>query len=92
MIHAAYQSAINLKEVVKLAVNVPVDKRTDGIVSLWELAFCASALSSNERDSLSNPNIKTSAANRAHQYTLCLPTSKQKRVVWAELYENRMCW
>uniref|UniRef100_A0A803XLJ2 RING-type E3 ubiquitin transferase n=1 Tax=Meleagris gallopavo TaxID=9103 RepID=A0A803XLJ2_MELGA len=29
MIHAAYQSAINLKDVVKLAVNVPMDKRTD---------------------------------------------------------------
>ena len=58
MIHAAYQSAINLKDVVKLAVNVPMDKRTDGTVSLWELAFCASALSSNERDSPSNPNIR----------------------------------
>ena len=41
MIHAAYQSAINLKDVVKLAVNVSVDKRTDGTVSLWELAFYA---------------------------------------------------
>jgi len=49
MIHAAYQSAINLKDVVKLAVNVSVDKRTDGTVSLWELAFYVSALSSNER-------------------------------------------
>ncbi|XP_042721169.1 E3 ubiquitin/ISG15 ligase TRIM25 [Lagopus leucura] len=29
MIHAAHQSAINLKDVVKLAVNVPMDKRTD---------------------------------------------------------------
>ncbi|XP_052544340.1 E3 ubiquitin/ISG15 ligase TRIM25 [Tympanuchus pallidicinctus] len=29
MIHAAYQSAINLKDAVKLAVNVPVDKRAD---------------------------------------------------------------
>ncbi|XP_031454597.1 E3 ubiquitin/ISG15 ligase TRIM25 [Phasianus colchicus] len=29
MIHAVYQSAINLKDVVKLAVNVPMDKRTD---------------------------------------------------------------
>ncbi|XP_015735140.2 E3 ubiquitin/ISG15 ligase TRIM25 isoform X2 [Coturnix japonica] len=29
MIHAAYQSAINLKDAVKLAVNASVDKRTD---------------------------------------------------------------
>uniref|UniRef100_A0A8C9EUI8 RING-type E3 ubiquitin transferase n=1 Tax=Pavo cristatus TaxID=9049 RepID=A0A8C9EUI8_PAVCR len=29
MIHAAYQSAINLKDVVKLAMNVSVDRRTD---------------------------------------------------------------
>uniref|UniRef100_A0A8C2UI70 RING-type E3 ubiquitin transferase n=1 Tax=Coturnix japonica TaxID=93934 RepID=A0A8C2UI70_COTJA len=74
MIHAAYQSAINLKDAVKLAVNASVDKRTDGIVSLWEPAFYASALSSNERDSPSNPNIKTRAENRANRYTLCLPT------------------
>lgn len=39
LIYTAYQSAINLKEMVKLTVSQPKEKKTEGIVSLRELAF-----------------------------------------------------
>lgn len=39
LIHNAYQSAINLKEIVKHTVSQPKEKRPEGIVSLRELVF-----------------------------------------------------
>ncbi|NXE08049.1 TRI25 ligase, partial [Lophotis ruficrista] len=57
LIHSTYQSAINLKDIVKLSVTQCREKRAEGTVSLGELAFPALALSSKEGSSPSNPNI-----------------------------------
>ncbi|NXE79964.1 TRI25 ligase, partial [Cochlearius cochlearius] len=66
LIHSTYESAINLKDTVKLSVTQWREKKPEGTVSPGELAFSAFALSSNETSSPSNPNIikkKNSAAN-----------------------------
>ncbi|NXW13684.1 TRI25 ligase, partial [Circaetus pectoralis] len=57
LLHSTYQSAVNLKDVVKLSVIQCKEKRVEGTVSLGELAFSTLALSSNEGSSPSNPNI-----------------------------------
>lgn len=58
LIHSTYQSAINLKDVVKLSVAQCREARAEGTVPLGELAFSALAFSSNKASSPSNPNMK----------------------------------
>lgn len=43
--HSTYQSAINLKEIVKSAMIQSREKKEEGIVSLGKLAFSTFALS-----------------------------------------------
>ncbi|NXK03262.1 TRI25 ligase, partial [Herpetotheres cachinnans] len=57
LIHSTYQSAINLKDAVKLSVTQCREKRVEGIVSLGELASSALPLSTNEGSSPSNPKV-----------------------------------
>ncbi|KAK1195248.1 TRI25 ligase, partial [Pygoscelis papua] len=57
LIHSTYQSAINLKDTVKLSVTLCREKKAEGTVSLGELAFSTLALSSNEASSPSSPTI-----------------------------------
>ncbi|KFP13630.1 E3 ubiquitin/ISG15 ligase TRIM25, partial [Egretta garzetta] len=57
LIHSTYESAINLKDTVKLSVTQWREKRPEGTVSPGEVTFSAFALSSNETSSPSNPNI-----------------------------------
>ncbi|KFV01472.1 E3 ubiquitin/ISG15 ligase TRIM25, partial [Tauraco erythrolophus] len=52
---STYQSAVNLKDIVKLSVTQ--EKKVEGTVSLGELAFSALSLSSNKASSPSNPNM-----------------------------------
>uniref|UniRef100_A0A8C3J5G7 RING-type E3 ubiquitin transferase n=1 Tax=Calidris pygmaea TaxID=425635 RepID=A0A8C3J5G7_9CHAR len=58
LIHSTYQSAINLKDIVKLSVTQARERKVEGTVSLGELAFSALTLSSNEGSFPSNPNKK----------------------------------
>ncbi|KFQ62976.1 E3 ubiquitin/ISG15 ligase TRIM25, partial [Pelecanus crispus] len=76
IILSAYQSAINLKEAVKLATAPWREKRAEGTVSLGELAFSALALSSNEASSSSNPNIVKKNINPAWSRRLKQITSR----------------
>lgn len=45
VMHSAYQSAINLKDIVKNSVVQSMEKKEEGTVSLGKLAFSAFALS-----------------------------------------------
>ncbi|POI27960.1 hypothetical protein CIB84_008290 [Bambusicola thoracicus] len=64
MIHAAYQSAINLKDVVKLAVNVPVDKRTDARTHKDKILHPTKTTLVEEIDTQDKKNpVKLDAAN-----------------------------
>lgn len=45
VMHSTYQSAINLKEIVKSAMIQSREKKEEGIVSLGKLAFSTFALS-----------------------------------------------
>lgn len=56
MIHSSYQSAINLKDTVKLSMTPSEEKNVEGTVSLRKAAFSALLLSSNEGSSSSNLN------------------------------------
>ncbi|NXW93105.1 TRI25 ligase, partial [Alopecoenas beccarii] len=58
LIHSTYQSAINLKDMVKLSVAQCRQARAEGTVPLGELASSALAFSSNKASSPSNPNMK----------------------------------
>ncbi|KFO78424.1 E3 ubiquitin/ISG15 ligase TRIM25, partial [Cuculus canorus] len=70
LIHSAYQSAINLKEILKLSVTEFKEKSAEGTVSLRELAFSALALSSNEVSSPSSPNSKNKIAQPIQLVTI----------------------
>ncbi|KFW66874.1 E3 ubiquitin/ISG15 ligase TRIM25, partial [Pygoscelis adeliae] len=70
LIHSTYQSAINLKDTVKLAVTLYREKKAEGTVSLGELAFSALALSSNEASSPStNTEVNPVWSRRLNQKT-----------------------
>ena len=56
--HSTYQSAINLKDIVKLSVSQCSEKKAEGTVSLGELAFSALTFSSNEAPSPSKYHLK----------------------------------
>ncbi|NXX14634.1 TRI25 ligase, partial [Podargus strigoides] len=78
LLHSTYQSAVSLKDLVKLSVTQWKEKRAEGTVSLGELAFFALALSSNEGSPLSNPNIikKKKIVQQIQLINInCLPTS-----------------
>ncbi|NXF33098.1 TRI25 ligase, partial [Nyctibius bracteatus] len=69
VIHSTYQSAINLKDIVKHTVSQCREKRPEGTVSLGELVFSALALSSSEGSSPSNPSIILKKKRRLNQIT-----------------------
>lgn len=65
LIHSTYQSAINLKDVVKLSVTQCREARAEGTVPLRELPFSALALSSNKASSPSNPDMRNKIVQQA---------------------------
>ncbi|NWR70045.1 TRI25 ligase, partial [Centropus unirufus] len=77
LIHSAYQSAINLKDIVKLSVTHSKEKSAEGTVSLGQLAFSSLALSSSDVSSPSSPNIiKKNTVQRIQLVSInYLPTS-----------------
>ncbi|NXY48824.1 TRI25 ligase, partial [Ceuthmochares aereus] len=70
LIHSAFQSAIILKETVRLSVTQSKEKSAEGTVSLEELAFSALTLSSNEVSSPSSPNIENKIVQQIQLVTI----------------------